>query len=120
MLLTGNYRCITPGNAIAINEAVHGDLALSREIYEYVEALVRRLGADPADQVPFEKYAAAAENLLKPSSNARAVESGAPIVERVDMLIQLVGRSLGMANSNVDQIVATIDRKMAQNQRWTA
>jgi len=120
MLLTGNYRCITPGNAIAINEAVHGNLALSREIYEYVETLVRRLGADPADQVPFEKYAAAAENLLKPSSNARAVESGAPIVERVDMLIQLIGRTLGMTNSNINQIVTTVDRKMAQNQRWSA
>ena len=45
------------------------------------------------DQVPFEKYAKAAESLLKPSSAARAVASGAPFIERVDLLVKLVSRS---------------------------
>ena len=65
MLLTGNYRCITPNEPQSIRDAVHGDLKLSRSIYEHVDDIARRLGADPGDQVPFEKYAKAAESLLK-------------------------------------------------------
>ncbi|WP_204265385.1 hypothetical protein, partial [Enterobacter hormaechei] len=68
MLLTGNYRCITPGEPQSIRDAVHGDLGRSRAIYDHVDAIARQLGADAADQVPFEKYAKAAESLLKPSS----------------------------------------------------
>jgi len=120
MLLTGNYRCITAGEPRAIREAVHGDLDLSREIYGHVDAIARRLGADPADQVPFEKYAKAAENLLKPSSAARAVAAGAPCIERVDRLVQLIGRSLGMAHPAIDAVVATVDAKISLNQRLSA
>ena len=90
MLLTGNYRCITPNDPQPIREAVHGDLNLSKSIYNHVDAVARKLGADPEDQVPFEKYAKAAESLLKPSSAARAVASGAPFIERVDLLVKLI------------------------------
>ncbi len=120
MLLTGNYRCITAGEPRPICEAVHGDLELSRAIYAHVDAIARRLGADPADQVPFEKYAKAAENLLKPSSAARAVAAGAPAIERVDMLVQLIGKSLGMENPAIDAVVATVDAKLSENQRLSA
>ena len=120
MLLTGNYRCITAGEPRAIRDAVHGDPALAREIYGHVDAIARRLGADPADQVPFEKYAKAAESLLKPSSAARAVAAGAPAIERVDRLVQLIGRSLDMAHPGIDQVVATVDAKLTKNQRLSA
>lgn len=60
MLLTGNYRCITLGEPRSIRDAVHENLALSKSIYDHVDNIARRLGADPADQVPFEKYAKAA------------------------------------------------------------
>jgi hypothetical protein len=120
MLLTGNYRCITAGEPRPIREAVHGDLELSRSIYAHVDAIARKLGADPADQVPFEKYAKAAENLLKPSSAARAVAAGAPAIERVDMLVQLIGKSLGMENPAIDEVVATVDAKLSENQRLSA
>jgi hypothetical protein len=73
MLLTGNYRCITPHDPQSIRDAVHDDLKLSQTIYDHVDAIARRLGANPTDQVPFQKYAKAAESLLKPSSAARAV-----------------------------------------------
>jgi hypothetical protein len=82
MLLTGNYRCITLQEPQSIRDAVHGDPRLSQSIYDHVDAVARRLGADPKDQVPFEKYAKAAESLLKPSSAARAVANGAPFIER--------------------------------------
>ena len=95
MLLTGNYRCITPHEPQSIRDAVHGDLKLSQSIYDHVDGIARRLGADPADQVPFAKYAKAAESLLKPSSAARAVASGAPFIERVDLLVKLISHQLG-------------------------
>jgi hypothetical protein len=112
MLLTGNYRCITPHEPQPIRDAVHGDLALSRSIYEHVDAIARRLGADPADQVPFEKYAKAAESLLKPSSAARAVANGAPFIERVDLLVKLISHQLGVPNAEIDRTVETVDQKL--------
>jgi hypothetical protein len=117
MLLTGNYRCITGDTPMAIQEAVHGDLETSKRIYGYVDTVAQRLGADPEDQVPFEKYAKAAESLLKPSSAARAVANGAPMIERVDMLVQLIGKGLDMQNSTVDQTVDTVDQALLTNQR---
>ena len=120
MLLTGNYRCITQGEPRPIREAVHGDLELSREIYAHVDAIAQRLGADPADQVPFEKYARAAESLLKPSSAARAVAAGAPSIERVDRLVQLIGQTLGMEHPGIDETVATVDAQLDKNQRLSA
>ncbi len=112
MLLTGNYRCITPGEPQSIRDAVHGDLKLSKLIYEHVDAVARRLGADEKDQVPFEKYAKAAESLLKPSSAARAVAAGAPFIERVDLLVKLISHQLGAPNAEIDQTVQTVDQKL--------
>jgi len=112
MLLTGNYRCITLQEPQSIRDAVHKDLQLSQSIYEHVDAIARRLGADPADQVPFEKYAKAAESLLKPSSAARAVASGAPFIERVDLLVKLISQQLGMPNAEIDRTVRIVDQKL--------
>jgi len=112
MLLTGNYRCITPTDPQPIREAVHGDLKLSQSIYDHVDAVARRLGADPQDQVPFAKYAKAAESLLKPSSAARAVASGAPFIERVDLLVKLISHQLGMPNADIDRTVQVVDQKL--------
>lgn len=114
MLLTGNYRCITPNDPQPIREAVHGDLNLSKSIYNHVDAVARKLGADPADQVPFEKYAKAAESLLKPSSAARAVASGAPFIERVDLLVKLISHQLGMPNAEIDRTVQVVDQKLSE------
>lgn len=115
MLLTGNYRCITADEPRAIKDAVHGDPELSREVYGYVAQLAESLGADPADLVPFEKYAAAAENLLKPSSAARAVAAGATAIERVDRLVQQISRAQGMNHSEVDATVAQVDARLQEN-----
>src|SRR3954449_7022464 len=111
MLLTGNYRCITPREPQSIRDAVHDDLELSQSIYDHVDAIARRLGADPKDQVPFEKYAKAAESLLKPSSAARAVASGAPFIERVDLLVKLIAHQLGALSAEIDRTVEIVDQK---------
>src|SRR2546423_13116998 len=118
MLLTGNYRCITPHEPQSIRDAVHGDLKLSQSIYDHVDGIARRLGADPADQVPFEKYAKAAQSLLKPSSAARAVAGGAPFIERVDLLVKLISHQLGQPNAEIDRTVEIVDQKL--NERIVA
>jgi len=118
MLLTGNYRCITPHEPLPICDAVHGNLKLSQSIYDHVDNVARRLGADPKDQVPFEKYARAAQSLLKPSSAARAVSNGAPFIERVDLLVKLISDQLGMPNAEIDRTVEIVDQKL--NERIVA
>lgn len=115
MLLTGNYRCVIEGGAQSIRDAVHGDLGESRAVYEHVDAIARKLGAEPESQVPFEKYARAAESLLKPSSAARAVMAGAPVIERVDLLVQQISRTLGMPHAGIDQTVETVNAALSQN-----
>lgn len=116
MLLTGNYRCVTRGGARPIKEAVHDDLSVSRSTYHFVDALARRLGACEADQVPFEKYAKAAGQLIKPSSAARAIVAGATEIERVDRLVQAVAQHLGMRHTAVDSVVAVVDGALDDNQ----
>ncbi len=115
MLVTGNYRCIRPDHAISIRDAVHGDAARSREIYEWVTALCLRLGATREDLVPFEKYAQAAEGLAKPSSAARALFAGAAHIERVDRLVQCIASQLGVAEGTLDEIVALVDERLERN-----
>src|ERR1700676_189620 len=71
MLLTGNYRCVQKDGARSIKDAVHSDIEASRAVYNWVCELCIKLGASPNDLVPFEKYAAAANDLVRPSSAAR-------------------------------------------------
>lgn len=115
MLLTGNYRCVTPDGVQSIRDAVHLDLGASRAVYDWVVELCIALGAARADLVPFEKYAAAAESLVRPSSAARALVSGAAHIERVDRLVQLIAAQKGMQNPAVDRIVRLVDAKLEAN-----
>jgi hypothetical protein len=120
MLLAGNYRCVTPQGPRPIKDAVHGEPAVSRAIYEWTQALCMALGADAQDLVPFDKYAAAAASLSAPSSAARAVFAGAPYIERVDKLVQGIAASRGMHNPALDEIVALIDERLAANRQAAA
>ena len=115
MLIAGNYRCIRPNDMIPIKEAVHGNVAKSREIYDWVAKLCHRLGAESDDLVPFEKYAKAAEGLGKPSSAARALFSGAQHIERVDSLVGRIARQLGFDSETVHEIVALVDERLGRN-----
>src|SRR6478752_7935179 len=77
MLLAGNYRCVTKDGMRTAQEAVHSDMATSKSVYNFVNDLCVKLGANPDDLVPFEKYAAAAQSLTRPASAARALQNGA-------------------------------------------
>lgn len=114
MLITGNYRCIRKNGMIAISQAVHGNVDLSREIYGWVSELCTRLGAASTDLVPFDKYAEAARDLRKPSAAARALTGGARHIERVDRLIRQIASQLGMRDSLRD-MVALIDEHLCNN-----
>jgi hypothetical protein len=120
MLLTGNYRCVTKDGPRAIREAVHTNLEESRAVYDWVRELCISLGASPDDLVPFEKYAAAAQGLARPSSAARALFAGAPNIERVDRLVQAVAAQKGQRNPVVDATVALVDDRLAQNRKAAA
>ena len=115
MLLTGNYRCILPDAVQPIKDAVHGDLEASKAMYAWVDELVESLGASSGDHVPFEKYANAANGLLKPSSAARAIDAGMPRIERVDRLVQTIGAIKGVKNETVDRIVEIVDARLKAN-----
>jgi hypothetical protein len=120
MLLTGNYRCVTKDGAIDIKDAVHSDLETSRSVYNWVCGVCERLGASPNDLVPFEKYAAAANDLVRPSSAARALNNGAPNIERTDRLVQLIAAQYGMKHPVVDQTVELVDARLAANRKKAA
>jgi len=120
MLLTGNYRCVTDADPIAIRDAVHTDFEHSREIYAFVDEVAQKLGAEKEELVPFEKYARAAESLLKPSSAARAILAGASSIERVDRLVQRIAASMGMSHPTIDATVATVDAQLEKNRRSAA
>ena len=115
MLLTGNYRCIQADGMRPIKDAVLGDIALSKDIYDWVAKLCEKMGASSNDLVPFDKYAAAADGLAKPSSAARALAAGATHIERVDMIVQTFAAQLGLQNASVDQTVSVVNGWLAKN-----
>ena len=117
MLLAGNYRCIQNHGIRSIKETVHSDLEASRSVYNFVVKLCVSLGASEKDLVPFEKYAAAAQSLLTPSSAARAVEAGAPNIERTDRLVKAIGAQKGMRSAAVYEIVAVVDARLEVNRK---
>jgi hypothetical protein len=120
MLLAGNYRCVQKDTVRPIKDAVHGDLAASRAVYEWVVDLCVSLGADRKDLVPFEKYANAAQSLGSPSSAARALAAGAPNIERVDRLVQTIAAQKGLRNPVVDETVALVDGWLERNRKKAA
>ena len=117
MLLTGNYRCIQKDEMRSIKDAVHGDIEKSRSIYNWVGALCVAMGASEKDQVPFEKYAAAANGLVKPSSAARALLAGGQNIERTDCLVKTIAAQMGMPSDTVNESVVLVDAWLDRNRR---
>jgi hypothetical protein len=105
---------------VTIKEAVHTDLDASRSIYNWVRDLCVKLGASPDDLVPFEKYAEAANGLIRPSSAARALFNGAPNIERVDRLVQSIAAQKGLRNAVLDDTVALVDARLEMNRKAAA
>jgi len=120
MLLAGNYRCITKDGMRTAQEAVWTNIEESKSVYNFVFDLCVKLGANPADLVPFEKYAAAAQSLSRPASAARALQNGAQYIERADKLVQLIARQKGLSNAAIDAQVALVDARLEANRKKAA
>jgi hypothetical protein len=120
MLLAGNYRCVTVDGMRTAEEVVWSDIETSRSVYNFVNDLCLKLGAKPEDLVPFEKYAAAARSLTRPASAARALQNGAPNIERADKLVQLIARQKGLGNAAIDAQVALVDARLEANRKKAA
>jgi len=120
MLIAGNYRCITKDGPRSAKDAVHTNIEESRAVYDWVVDLCVTIGARRDDLVPFDKYATAAQGLTRPSSAARALFAGAPNIERVDRLVQAIGKQHGMSNAVLDTIVAMVDAQLEKNRKAAA
>lgn len=120
MLIAGNYRCVGADAMIPIKDAVHANVDTSRDVYEWVSHLCKKLGAEDEDLVPFEKYAKAAESLGKPSSAARALFGGAEHIERVDCLVRRIALQQGLQSETLDEIVKLVDSRLVRNRAAVA
>jgi hypothetical protein len=120
MLLAGNYRCVTKDGMRTAQEAVHSDIETSRSVYNFVFDLCVKIGANPKDLVPFEKYAEAAQSLVRPASAARALNNGLPNIERADKLVQLIARQKGLSHPVIDAGVALVDSRLEANRKKAA
>ncbi len=65
--------------------------------------------------MPFEKYAAAAASLKKPSSAARALFGGATNIERVDSLVHCLAAQFGLTHPALRETVRLVDARLAHN-----
>src|SRR5207237_6420711 len=111
---------VTQYGETTFQQAVHCDIEESRSVYNFVRDLCIKLGAAPDDLVPFEKYAAAAQSLTRPSSAARALNNGVPNIERADKLVQLIASQKGLRNPVIDATVALVDARLEANRKKAA
>lgn len=117
MLIAGNCRCVTGTGVRTIAEAVHADVSESKAIYDVVVELVLALGAPSDIFVPFAEYARAAEQLVRPSSAARAIAGGTRQIERIDLLVLNLMRTHNLDANEVANIVELIEERLQRNRR---
>jgi len=70
--------------------------------------------------VPFEKYAAASQSLVRPASAARALQKGAPNIERAHKLGQRIAKQKGLSHPAIDAQVELVDALIAANRAKAA
>jgi hypothetical protein len=69
-------------------------------------------GAGLARVGGLEDFAAGAGAVVARGFAARAVASGAPFIERVDLLLKLISHQLGEPNAEIDRTVQIVDQKL--------
>jgi hypothetical protein len=65
-------------------------------------------------------HAAAAQSLVRPASAARALNNGAPNIERADKLVQLIAKQKGLSHPVIDATVALVDARLDANRKKAA
>ena len=66
------------------------------------------------------RLAAAAQSLVRPASAARALQNGAPNIERADKLVQLIAKQKGLSHPAIDAQVALVDARLEANRKKAA
>lgn len=107
MLITGNCRCVTADGMQTIAEAVLSSTGEGEAIYHAVGELVLSLGAP-------------AERLVRPSSSARAISNGVPLIERIDLLVLQLMRQGKLDTSSIEPIMEVIEQRLARNSQLVA
>ena len=121
MLLAGNYRCVTKdGMRTAQGSRAQRHRDLARRSTTWWSTCASSSAPTPSDLVPFEKYANAAQSLARPASAARALQNGAPNIERADKLVQLIAKQKGLSHPAIDAQVALVDERLAANRKKAA
>ena len=77
--------------------------------------MLRGIGCPAETLIPFDKYAAAANSLVEPSSAAKAVNRGVTAIERVDVLVHCMASQQGTRITSLDEVVARVDARLADN-----
>ena len=54
------------------------------------------------------------------ASTARALQNGAPNIERADKLVQLIAKQKGLSHPAIDAQVALVDARLAANRKKLA
>jgi hypothetical protein len=57
---------------------------------------------------------------VRPASAARALQNGAPNIERADKLVQLIAKQKGLRHPAIDAQVALVDRRIEANRKKAA
>ena len=112
MLITGNYRCLENYQLRSINEAVRYDIKISEKIYNQVVDIMKKSGAGRESIIPFKAYLNASINLDAPSSVCRSIVNGRNEVERVDRLVQEIGKAVGVISKEINDISENIDNSI--------
>jgi hypothetical protein len=115
MLITGNFRSVERDRIIPICDAVWGDPARSREIYDWVRDLIVSRGAAPEVFVPFDRYAEAARSLTLPSSAARALAAGAMRIERADLFVRALAGVDTPLHDDLAVIIDIVEDRLRRN-----
>ena len=121
MLLAGNYRCVTKDGMRTAQEAVHSDIEASRSVYNFVFDLCVKLGAVAGRPGAVREIRRrGARRSSRPASAARALQNGAPNIERADKLVQLIATQKGLSHPAIDAQVALVDARLEANRKKAA
>jgi hypothetical protein len=120
MLLAGNYRCVTRDGMRTAKEAVHSDIERSRSVYNFVVEAARETRRQAGRYGAIRQVCRRRQSLTRPASAARALQNGAPDIERADKLVQLIAAQKGMHSAAIDAQVALVDARLEANRKKAA
>jgi len=81
---------------------------------------VREAGRQPGRSRAVREVCGGGPSLTRPASAARALNNGAPNIERADKLVQLIAKQKGLSDPVIDATVALVDARLERNRKAAA